>query len=143
MANGSCLCGEVKYSFTGTPVMQALCHCLPCRKVSGSAYTTNLLVPSTLFTFLSGSSKLKSFSTLHPSGMTLTIHFCEKCGTKIYKEGSADDFKGLFIVQAGTLDGGEGGMGLGDVEVGAELWVKDRVAWVPARGGPAQMQEFS
>ena len=74
--------------------------------------------------------------------MTLTINFCEKCGTKIYKEGTADDFKGLFIVQAGTLDG-EGGMGLDDVDVKAELWVKERVKWLGAREGLGQMQAFS
>lgn len=79
--------------------------------------------------------------------MTLTIHFCETCGTKIYKEGTADAFKGLVIVQAGTLDEVEGeegkGMGLGDVQVGAELYVKDRVKWVPARSETVQCQEFS
>lgn len=28
MANGSCLCGDVKYTFTGAPVMQVM-HLLP------------------------------------------------------------------------------------------------------------------
>ncbi|KAH7407392.1 DUF636 domain protein [Cadophora sp. MPI-SDFR-AT-0126] len=142
MANGSCLCGEVKYTFSGEPVMQAICHCVTCHKVSGSAYTTNVLVPSTSFTFTSGSSNMRSFSLPHASGMTITIHFCEKCGTKIYKEGTLDAFKGLFIVQAGTLDNG-GGMGLDDVDVKAELWVKERAKWLSATEGLGQMQEFS
>ena len=85
---------------------------------------------------------MRSFSLPHASGMTLTIHFCEKCGTKIYKEGTADAFKNLFILQAGTLDA-EGGMGLDDVEVKAELWVKERVKWLDAKEGLGQMQEFS
>jgi hypothetical protein len=61
--------------------------------------------------------------------MTLTIYFCENCGTKIYKEGSADAFKGVAIVQAGTLDGGVGEKveGIEDVKIGGELYVKDRV----------------
>jgi hypothetical protein len=74
--------------------------------------------------------------------MTLTLHFCENCGTKIYKEGDAETFKGIAVVQAGTLDGGDGGMELGDVKVGAELYVKDRVGWLGEREGTGQMREF-
>ena len=82
--------------------------------------------------------------------MGLTLHWCEKCGTKIYKEGDAEEFKGLAIVQAGTLDGnGEGdgkggveGMGLQDVRPGVELWVGDRVPWLQAREGTGQCATF-
>jgi hypothetical protein len=74
--------------------------------------------------------------------MVLTLHFCRECGTRIYKEGDAKDFVGTVIVQAGTLDGGEG-MGIGDVKVGAELWVKDRVGWLGEVGGAGQCQEFA
>jgi hypothetical protein len=74
--------------------------------------------------------------------MTLTLHFCENCGTKIYKEGDAEAFRGIAIVQAGTLDGEDGGMELGDVKVGAELYVKDRVSWLEERKGTGQMTEF-
>lgn len=75
--------------------------------------------------------------------MILTLHFCVKCGTKIYKEITGDAFKGLLIVQAGTLDGGgEGEMGLEDVKVQAELWVKERVGWVKERADAKQMSEF-
>ncbi|KAK0100863.1 hypothetical protein ONS95_007310 [Cadophora gregata] len=143
MAKGSCLCGELKYSFSGAPVMQAICHCVTCHKLSGSAFTTNVLVPNTSLKIVSGSSNMRSCSLRHKSGMTITTHFCEKCGTTIYKEGTADEFKGLCIVQAGTLDGGEGDMGLDDVEVKAELWVKERAKWLNAQEGLGQMQEFS
>jgi hypothetical protein len=78
--------------------------------------------------------------------MTLTIYFCENCGTKIYKEGSADAFKGIAIVQASTLDGRIGekveGMGIEDVKIGGELYVKDRVGWLQGRDGTGQMREF-
>ncbi|KUJ13280.1 uncharacterized protein LY89DRAFT_651401 [Mollisia scopiformis] len=145
MAHGSCICGDVKYSFTGEPISQAICHCIPCRKVSGGAFTTNILVQSTSFTLLSGAEKLKTYALKHPAGMTLTYHFCETCGTKIYKEGDADAFKGVFIVQAGTLDSAEGEkeMGLKDVKIGAELWVKERVGWLGEQPGAVQCQEFS
>lgn len=44
-------------------------------------------------------------------------------------------------MQAGTLDD-EGGMGIGDVKVGTELWVQNRVPWLAARAGAAQCQTF-
>ncbi|PMD46988.1 hypothetical protein L207DRAFT_477886 [Hyaloscypha variabilis F] len=141
-SHGSCLCKQVTYTFTGEPVQQALCHCLPCRKVSGSTHTTNLLIPLPAFTITSGQQHLKSYSLPHPSGMTLTLHWCENCGTKIYKEGDAEAFKGIAIVQAGTLDEGEGGLEIGEVKVGVELYVKDRVGWLGEREGTAQCQTF-
>jgi len=73
--------------------------------------------------------------------MTLTLHWCENCGTKIYKEGDAEAFKGVAIVQAGTLDG-EGGMGVGDVKPAVELWVSERVPWLQAREGTGQCLTF-
>jgi hypothetical protein len=91
---------------------------------------------------MSSSSHLKTYSMTHPSGMTLTFHFCDNCGTRLYKEGDAEAFKGIAIVQAGTLDGGDGGMGLEDVKLGAELYVKDRVGWLGEVKGTGQCQEF-
>lgn len=125
-------------------ISKSLCHCLPCRKISGSAFTTNLSVPGPNFTFLTGTEKLKTFAVKHPSGITFTIHFCENCGTKIYKVGDSDGMKGVFIVQAGTLDlaDGEKGLGIKDVKVGAELWIKNRVGWLEEREGAMQCQEF-
>ncbi|KAF8852685.1 DUF636 domain protein [Acephala macrosclerotiorum] len=145
MAHGSCICGDVKYEFTGEPAMQAICHCVPCRKVSGGAFTTNLIVPAANFTILTGEDKLKTFSMKHPSGMTLTIRFCENCGTKIYKTGDDPAFAGVNIVQAGTLDhaDGEKGMGIKDVKVGVELWVSERVGWLGEHAGVAQCQTFT
>jgi len=34
-------------------------------------------------------------------------------------------------------------MGVGDVKLGAELWVKERVKWLGAMEGIAQCAEFS
>ena len=39
---GSCLCGVVRFSVTGTPIAFDLCHCLRCRASSGSAFLAEL-----------------------------------------------------------------------------------------------------
>lgn len=84
---------------------------------------------------------MKSFAVKHPSGITFTYQFCETCGTKIYKEGDSENMKGVFIVQAGTLDQTDG-KGIEDVKLGAELWIKNRVDWLGEREGAMQCQEF-
>ena len=117
-----------------------ICHCYECQKVSGSAFTTNLVVPTDNFKITSGSETLKSYAAPHQSGMTLTIYFCCNCGSAVYKVGDSDAFKGTVIVQAGTLDGE---IKLDDMKLGAELWVSQRVRWLGALHGVGQMQQFS
>jgi len=140
MSTGSCLCSKVKYTITGEPVHQVICHCNECHKVSGSAFTTNLIVPTPNFKIIEGFENLKSYPTQHQTGMTLTIHFCSNCGSVLYKEGDADAFKGTVIVQAGSIDDG---VKLDNVKPAAELFVKQRAPWLGALGGTEQFQAFS
>ena len=43
---GGCLCGEVRIVATGEPYRVGLCHCLDCRKNSGSLFQAlNRIVP--------------------------------------------------------------------------------------------------
>ena len=39
---GECLCGLIKYEIMGKPSRVANCHCDDCRKVTGSAFATNI-----------------------------------------------------------------------------------------------------
>ncbi|KAL5328698.1 hypothetical protein ACEPPN_002200 [Leptodophora sp. 'Broadleaf-Isolate-01'] len=39
--DGSCLCGAVKFSISGPPLMKLLCHCVSCKKISGSLFQAN------------------------------------------------------------------------------------------------------
>jgi hypothetical protein len=50
--------------------------------------------------------------------MILKYHFCNTCGTKIYKEGDQGAFLGMANVQAGTLDKDCDGksMGIADLQ---------------------------
>lgn len=38
---GSCLCGTVKYTISGPPSTTVLCHCISCKKASGSSFMAN------------------------------------------------------------------------------------------------------
>ena len=122
--NGGFWCGKLRYEISGTPAIK-VCKHLPqipsehyltydihrrsvtawnARRSSGSAFTTNVLVPLANFGMVSGTPKL--YGGAHQSGMTLTIHFCGDCGSTIYKTGTLEIFDGFAIVQGGTLDEG-------------------------------------
>ncbi|KAJ5738116.1 hypothetical protein N7493_001271 [Penicillium malachiteum] len=137
MVTGSCFCGNVKYNVSGEPVDKGICHCLSCRKISGSTYTTNLLFAEANFSLISGT--LKQCTAKHENGMVLTLHFCENCGTTIYKTASLDIFAGVIVLLAGTVDGGQG---VEKAKPKSELWIKYRVDWLPSLEGVTQVQEF-
>lgn len=71
--------------------------------------------------------------------MTLTLYFCGNCGRTLYKVGDAEEFKGVIIVQAGSVDEGRA---IESVKPGAELWVKQRVPFLSPVEGAGQLQEF-
>lgn len=71
--------------------------------------------------------------------MKMEFSFCGDCGVNVSKTGDHDAFKGLVIVQAGTLDDA---IGIVQATPAAELYVKNRVSWVPEFVGVGQIQEF-
>ena len=38
---GGCICGSVKYSINSKPLFTQVCHCLDCKKLTGSSYVMN------------------------------------------------------------------------------------------------------
>ena len=117
---------------------QALCHCLTCRKATGSTNSICVLVPDDAFKFTAGSPK--TTTTTHETGMQLKLYSCGDCCSTLCKEAHADAFKGLTIVFAGTLDEQDA---LDKVKPGGELWVKYRASWLNEVQGAGQMQTFS
>jgi hypothetical protein len=41
--SGGCLCGAVRYECNAEPLGTAICHCTHCQKVSGSAFSVNVV----------------------------------------------------------------------------------------------------
>lgn len=42
MLQGSCFCGAVSYTVSGSPVLSAFCHCTNCQRLSGESRTPSL-----------------------------------------------------------------------------------------------------
>ncbi|KAK9366567.1 Mss4-like protein [Lipomyces kononenkoae] len=140
MVYGSCLCGDVKYELSGEPAMIALCHCQECHKLTGSCFSTTLAIPEDNFSLKSGSRTLKTFEKKQESGMMLKIRFCPNCGTPIYKTADAEQFKGIIIVLAGTLDDG---LAINMGKPNVEFWTKYRTSWLEEVKGLNQYREFA
>ncbi|KIW30702.1 uncharacterized protein PV07_02410 [Cladophialophora immunda] len=138
MPSGGCLCGQLKYEYTGEPIMKAICHCITCRHVSGSVFTTNIVVPEGNFKITTGTPK--TYATTQDSGMTLTYSFCANCGCVINKVGDAEGFRGVVLIVAGSLDDASG---VETAEPGVEFYVSRRASWLPALDGKGQLQEFA
>ncbi|QIX01378.1 hypothetical protein AMS68_006895 [Peltaster fructicola] len=100
MPSGSCFCNAVRYNYTGEIQKKAVCHCLDCRKISGSAYSTNILVPSQGFELTTG--KPKTIAKTADSGKTITSYFCGDCGSTLWRETAT--FGDNKIIKAGSLD---------------------------------------
>ena len=100
----SCRCGQLRATVTGDPVRVSVCHCLNCKKRSGSAFAVQARWPSAQVK-IDGVSK--TFVKVADSGNRATFHFCPECGSDVYYEidGKFDDkFNDLIAIPLGAFD---------------------------------------
>ena len=96
----SCRCGQLKATLTGEPVRVSVCHCLNCKKRSGSAFAVQARWPAEHVT-IEGQSG--SFVKVADSGNSATFHFCPECGSDVYYENEGK-FEGLIAIPLGAFD---------------------------------------
>ncbi len=96
--DGSCLCGKVTFSVKNEFRQFHLCHCIQCRKVTGSAHASNLFTSLENFQWKLGAENTKRFN--YP-GRAFSKVFCIDCGSGL--PFSISDGKSV-IVPAGSLD---------------------------------------
>jgi hypothetical protein len=96
---GGCLCGAVRYSFSGPPLLTAICHCRNCQRQSGSAFGIVAAVADADFD-LQGDTK--TFHDSSDSGRTVSRVFCPACGSPILS--TIEPMPGIMLIKAGTLD---------------------------------------
>ncbi|KND90079.1 hypothetical protein TOPH_05319 [Tolypocladium ophioglossoides CBS 100239] len=132
---GSCACGEIAYQFSGEPTATALCHCVDCQKWTGSAFTSNAVVPRTSFQVTKGTPK--TWDVVGASGKINKHFFCATCGSSLYTE--LEIMPTVTCVKAGGLDGGAASLG---GKIGVEFYTKDRVSYLQGCEGAQQEKEF-
>lgn len=100
----SCRCGQLRATVTGEPVRVSVCHCLNCKKRSGSAFAVQARWPRDQVEIQGRS---KTFVIVAASGNRATFHFCPACGSDVYYEidGKLDDtFDDLVAIPVGAFD---------------------------------------
>jgi hypothetical protein len=133
MPTGSCLCGGVKIAYTGPPALSVLCHCTGCKRNSGSAFSTNVVVPNGTFRLVAGATMLKTFLKRDTATGNVGVnYFCGNCGTTLWMDTMS--IPGTKIVKAGVMEGDV----MGRARPTAEFFSAERVGWVQAVYGASQ-----
>ena len=117
---GGCLCGAVRYRYSGEFLRQPICHCRDCQRWSGSAFHVGVIVRKSGFT-LSG--ELRTYRATGDSGRWIDRSFCPACGTGLLHvlEVRGPD---IVVIKAGTLDDP------GVVVPNYEIFSRSRLPWV-------------
>ncbi|KAJ5779544.1 hypothetical protein N7457_007264 [Penicillium paradoxum] len=125
MAIGSCFCGAIQVEYKGELLVSGLCHCLDCRKLTGSPYSYNFVVKTA---GLNISGNPKEVAKTSDSGNDVKNYFCPDCGTplfgrKIKSDGAPDE---ITVVRAGIFDD----QILNERKPQAELYTDRRLKWI-------------
>jgi hypothetical protein len=102
---GGCLCGALRYEMARPPNATYTCHCTECQRLTGSAFSTGLVVAAEALR--TTGIEPRPFRRVADSGRTVTGWLCPECGVRVCggpKPGSAPPPGALAIVRAGTLD---------------------------------------
>lgn len=97
--SGGCLCSAVRYESTAEPAVTAHCHCVDCRKTSGTGHCSHMGMPEAA---LSINGEVKFFDAPADSGNTVSRGFCPTCGSAIYSTNSG--MPGMVFLRASSLD---------------------------------------
>ncbi|MES2302076.1 MAG: GFA family protein [Pseudomonadota bacterium] len=117
---GGCLCGQVRYSFQGEPLIVAVCHCRHCQRQSGSAFSLVVAVPDGAVV---QTGPTRTFLDRGTSGQPVHRVFCPQCGSPIVSR--IEVMPGVTFIKAGTLDDP------GRWTPSLEVFCAERWPWLP------------
>ena len=95
----SCSCGQLRATVSGNPVRVSVCHCIACKKRTGSAFSAQARWPADQVT-LEGRSKV--FTRIAESGNPADFHFCPECGATVHF--MTLNLPGMVAIPLGVLD---------------------------------------
>ncbi len=128
---GSCLCGFIKYEYSGELGPSSYCHCSDCRKVTGSAFIVSIRLNARFFKITTGNST-KSYTKTADSGNSITRDFCPNCGSPIFT--TSQNHPEYIWVRAGTVDDPE------LIKPIHQYWTDSKVDWATI---PKEIKSFA
>ncbi|MGI9297575.1 MAG: GFA family protein [Gammaproteobacteria bacterium] len=98
-SGGGCLCGAVRYAFSGEIMFAGVCHCAVCRKMSGGVGGAWFGV-SRDSCEISGKTNVYEYAA--DSGNTIRRAVCAECFAPVYNRNSM--MPDMLVFAAGSLD---------------------------------------
>jgi hypothetical protein len=93
-----CSCGQLSATCSGEPLRVSVCHCLSCKRRTGSAFSFNARFPAKA---VSIEGRAEKFIRIGERGTRTTYCFCPVCGITLYYQSDAECE--LFAIPAGTF----------------------------------------
>jgi hypothetical protein len=95
---GACLCGRIRYEYSGRFGTPIFCHCQQCRKAQGTAFATNVPIEVAKLNIVGGEELLKAYES-SPGKKRV---FCSVCGSALFSH--RDDNPDVVRLRMGTLE---------------------------------------
>jgi len=99
MRSASCSCGQLKISCEGEPIRVSICHCLSCKRRSGSAFAITARWPADRVTTEGRAQEYVRIG--EAEGNTTTFRFCPTCATTVYYNDTR--MPGMIAVPVGVF----------------------------------------
>jgi len=129
--DGSCHCGNIKFSADIDPGSIVICHCTDCQALSGSAFRAVVRVPREQVQW--SGAKPKTYIKTAESGNKRAQAFCPDCGTSLYA--GAVDNTGPLGLRLGTIKQRD------QLKPSKQIWHRSAVAWLPELGQLPQTEK--
>lgn len=92
----TCSCGQLQATCRGEPARVSVCHCLDCKKRTGSAFSYNATYPADQ---VETRGRFRTFTRTSDEGYWGRFSFCPECGTTTFYE--IERRPGMITVPAG------------------------------------------
>lgn len=110
---GGCACGQLTFEVRGAPKRVGLCHCMTCRKTSGSVFNAFAIFHTEQVTIRGESGSWEA----EPGSKR---RFCQRCGSQVFHF----DGGGEIEIKLGAFDRTD------IFEPTYEAWTKRRESWL-------------
>ena len=93
-----CSCGQLSATCSGEPLRISVCHCLACKRRTGSAFSFNARFAEAS---VSIDGRSAEYTRIGDEGSRITYSFCPDCGTTVHYR--LDTQPGLVAIPVGAF----------------------------------------
>ena len=98
LRRAECACGQLAAVCSGEPIRVSVCHCLACKRRTGSAFSYNARFPEA---DVSIEGRSVEFTRVGDDGGRVIYNFCPDCGTTVHYR--IDTQPGVIAIPVGAF----------------------------------------